>query len=133
MNRRIAPSLIQTYTSFMPNNDPINIAQRAVEVASDMQATNIVLLDIKDIASFADYFVVLSADNMRQINALVDDINLQLKKEGINIGHKEGTPESGWVLLDYGNVLIHIFSPVEREYYRLEELWNEAIPLVQVQ
>ena len=133
MNRRIAPSLIQTYTSFMPNNDPINIAQRAVEIASDMQATNIVLLDIKDIASFADYFVVLSADNMRQINALVDDINLQLKKEGINIGHKEGTPESGWVLLDYGNVLIHIFSPVEREYYRLEELWNEATPLVQVQ
>jgi len=117
----------------MPNNDPINIAQRAVEIASDMQATNIVLLDIKDIASFADYFVVLSADNMRQINALVDDINLQLKKEGINIGHKEGTPESGWVLLDYGNVLIHIFSPVEREYYRLEELWNEATPLVQVQ
>ena len=133
MNRPIAPSLIQTYTTFMPNNDPINIAQRAVEIASDMQATNIVLLDIKDIASFADYFVVLSADNMRQINALVDDINLQLKKEGIHIGHKEGTPESGWVLLDYGNVLIHIFSPVEREYYRLEELWNEATPLVQVQ
>ena len=117
----------------MSNTDPINIAQRAVEIASDMQATNIVLLDIKDIASFADYFVVLSADNMRQINALVDDINLQLKKEGIHIGHKEGTPESGWVLLDYGNVLIHIFSPVEREYYRLEELWNEATPLVQVQ
>ena len=117
----------------MPNTDPISIAQRAVEIASDMQATNIVLLDIKDIASFADYFVVLSADSMRQINALVEDINLQLKKEGISIGHKEGTSESGWVLLDYGNVLIHVFSPAEREYYRLEELWNEAIPLVQVQ
>lgn len=133
MDRPIAPSLIQTYTGFMPNTDPISIAQRAVEIASDMQATNIVLLDIKDIASFADYFVVLSADSMRQINALVEDINLQLKKEGIPIGHKEGTSESGWVLLDYGNVLIHVFSPAEREYYRLEELWNEAIPLVQVQ
>ena len=117
----------------MRNTDPIQIAQRAVELASDMQATNIISLDIKEIASFADYFVVLSADNMRLINALVSDIILQLKKEGILLGHKEGTSESGWILLDYGNVLIHIFSPEEREYYHLEELWNEAIPLLQVQ
>jgi len=117
----------------MPNTDPIKIAQRAVEIASDMQATNIILLDIKNMASFTDYFVMLSADSIRLINALVSDIILQLKKEGIHIDHKEGTSESGWVLLDYGNVLIHIFSPEEREYYRLEELWNEAIPLLQVQ
>lgn len=117
----------------MPTTEPIKIAQRAVELASDMQATNIILLDIREMASFADYFVVLSADNMRLINALVGDIILQLKKEGILLGHKEGTSESGWILLDYGNVIIHIFSPEEREYYRLEELWNEAIPLLQVQ
>ena len=117
----------------MPNNEPIKIAQRAVEIASDMQATNIMLLDIRELASFADYFVVLSADSIRLIDALVNDITLQLKKEDIHIGHKEGTSGSGWVLLDYGNVLIHVFSLVEREYYRLEELWNEAIPLLQVQ
>ncbi|SVD96873.1 uncharacterized protein METZ01_LOCUS449727, partial [marine metagenome] len=85
MGSTIGPLPIQTYTSFMPNTEPIKIAQRAVEIASDMQASNIVLLDIKNIASFADYFVVLSADSMRQINALVDDINLQLKQEGIRI------------------------------------------------
>ena len=117
----------------MPDTEPLQIAQRAVEIASDMQATDIILLDIQGVASFADYFVLLSADNMRQINALVDDIALQLKNEGIHIGHKEGTSESGWVLLDYGDVIIHVFSPEEREYYRLEELWREAIPLVQVQ
>lgn len=117
----------------MPNIEPLQIAQRAVEIASDKQATDIILLDIQSIASFADYFVLLSADSMRQINALVDDITLQLKTEGIRVGHKEGTSEGGWVLLDYGDVLIHVFSPEEREYYRLEELWKEAIPLVQVQ
>jgi ribosome-associated protein len=117
----------------MPNIEPLEIAQRAVEIASDKQATDIILLDIQGVATFADYFVLLSADSMRQINALVDDIALQLKTENIHIGHKEGTAEGGWVLLDYGDVLIHVFSPEEREYYRLEELWRDAVPLVQVQ
>jgi ribosome-associated protein len=125
--------LNQSYTNHMPNIGPLEVAQRAVEIASDKQATDIILLDIQGVATFADYFVLLSADSMRQINALVEDIALQLKTEDIHIGHKEGTPEGGWVLLDYGDVLIHVFSPEEREYYRLEELWKEAIPLVQVQ
>ena len=132
-NESIALTLVRPYTRFMPHTDPIKIAQRVVEISSDLQATNIILLDITDLASFADYFVVLTADSMRLINALVSDIVLQLKNEDIHIGHKEGTSESGWVLLDYGNVLIHVCSPEEREYYRLEELWNEAIPLLQVQ
>jgi ribosome-associated protein len=117
----------------MPTSESLKIAQRAVEIASDKQASDIILLDIQSIASFADYFVLLSADNMRLINSLVEDIALQLKLEGVNIMHKEGTVESGWVLLDYGDVLIHVFSPEERDYYRLEELWKEATPLVQVQ
>jgi ribosome-associated protein len=117
----------------MPTSESLKIAQRAVEIASDKQASDIILLDIQSIASFADYFVLLSADNMRLINSLVEDIALQLKLEGVNIMHKEGTIESGWVLLDYGDVLIHVFSPEERDYYRLEELWKEATPLVQVQ
>jgi ribosome-associated protein len=117
----------------MPISESLKIAQRAVEIASDKQASDIILLDIQSIASFADYFVLLSADNMRLINSLVEDIALQLKLEGVNIMHKEGTVESGWVLLDYGDVLIHVFSPEERDYYRLEELWKEATPLVQVQ
>ncbi len=117
----------------MPISESLRIAQRAVEIASDKQASDIILLDIQSMVSFADYFVLLSGDNVRLINSLVEDIALQLKLEGINIIHKEGTVESGWVLLDYGDVLIHVFSPEERDYYRLEELWKEATPLVQVQ
>lgn len=117
----------------MANEDPLRIAQRAVEIASDKQASNVVLLDIRGIADFADYFVLLSADSTRQINALIEDITLTLKSEGIPVNHREGAVQSGWVLLDYGDVLIHVFSPEEREYYRLEELWRAAVPLVHVQ
>ena len=117
----------------MANQDPLHVAQRAVEIASDKLASNVVLLDIRGIADFADYFVLLSADSARQINALVEDITLALKREGMPVNHREGTAQSGWVLLDYGDVLIHVFSPEEREYYRLEELWRGAVPLVHVQ
>lgn len=112
---------------------PLHIAQRAVEIASDLQASNIVLLDIRKIADFADYFVLLSADSARQINALIEAITITLKSEGTPVSHREGTVQSGWVLLDYGDVLIHLFSPEERQHYRLEELWREAVPLVHVQ
>ena len=91
------------------------------------------LLDIRGIAHFADYFVLLSADNSRQISALVEDITLSLKGDGITVSHREGTIQSGWVLLDYGHVVIHVFAPEERQYYRLEELWRAAVPLVHVQ
>lgn len=117
----------------MANAEPLQIAQRAVELASDKQASNIVLLDIRAIADFADYFVLLSADNPRQINALIEDITLALKTEGITVNHREGVVQSGWVLLDYGDVLIHVFSPEQRDHYRLEDLWREAVPLVHVQ
>ena len=117
----------------MVDAGPLRIAQRAVEIASDKQAANIILLDIRGVTEFADYFVLLSADNARQINALVEDITLELKSEGVLLGHREGTVQSGWVLLDYGGVLVHVFSPEEREYYRLEELWRDAVPLVHVQ
>ena len=117
----------------MPISRPLQIAQRAVGIASDKQASNIILLDIQGIATFADYFVLLSAESTRQINAVVEDITHELKNEGVQLGHREGTVESGWVLLDYGDVLIHVFSLEERDYYQLEEFWKEAIPLVQVQ
>ena len=122
-----------TIMPVMANAEPLRIAQRAVEIASDKQASNIVLLDIREIADFADYFVLLSADSARQINALIEDITVSLKSEGIPVNHREGAVQSGWVLLDYGDVLIHVFSPEEREYYRLEQLWREAVPLVHVQ
>jgi ribosome-associated protein len=115
------------------NLDSIEIARRAIEAASDKQAENLVLLDTRNICSFADYFVIGNGDSERQIDAIINEISVQLKKEGVMPYHIEGTPDSGWVLIDLGSVIVHIFSPAERDYYNLDELWGEAIPAVRIQ
>lgn len=115
------------------NLEGINIARRAVEIASEKQASNIVLLDVRDICTFCDYFVICSGDNERQIRTIYEDIEQSLKRESEITHHNEGTIDSGWMLLDYGDVIVHIFSDEEREYYRLDELWRDARPVIRIQ
>ena len=109
------------------------MARRVVEAASDKQAADIVLLDARGVCSFADYFVMCSGDSDRQIKAIYDEVGHTLKREGILPHHHEGTVDSGWLLLDYGDVIVHIFAPFEREYYQLDELWSQAVPVVRIQ
>ena len=104
-----------------------------VEALSDKQASNIVLLDTSAISDFADYFVICSADTSRQINAVRDEVEHVLKREGILPHHHEGTVDSGWLLLDYGDLIVHIFASPEREFYQLDELWSQANTLVRIQ
>ena len=104
-----------------------------VEAASDKQAIDIVLLDTGDVCSFADYFVICSGDSPRQIDAIRDEIEHVLKKQGVLPHHYEGSTDSGWLLLDYGGLVIHIFAPVERDYYQLDRLWSQASTLVRIQ
>lgn len=111
----------------------LDLAQRIVEVASDRQAQDVVLLDISQIASFADYFVICSGTSERQLKAIVDNVIETLEREGFHAVHTEGAPSSGWVLIDYGSVIVHVFAPEERDYYRLERLWGEAPTIVRVQ
>ena len=91
------------------------------------------LLDAREICSFADYFVICHGESDRQLHAVFDEVAHALKKEGVLPHHCEGTVDSGWLLLDFGDVIIHIFSPVEREYYQLDELWGEAKPVLRIQ
>ena len=111
----------------------MEVAHRAVEAVSDKQAVDIVLLDARGVCSFTDYFVICSGEAERQIKAIYEEVEHALKKEGILPHHREGALDSGWLLLDFGDVIVHIFAPFEREYYQLDELWNEAIPLVRIQ
>ena len=111
----------------------IELARRVVELASDKQASDIVLLDTRGICSFADYFVICSGDSERQIRAIYDELEHVLKKEGIPTRHREGTIDSGWLLLDIGEVIVHIFAPFEREYYQLDRLWGQASTIVRIQ
>jgi ribosome-associated protein len=104
-----------------------------VEIASDKQATNIVLLDVRDLCSFADYFVICAGDSQRQTRTILEEIEFSLKKEGVLPHHQEGGLDSGWLLLDYGDVIVHIFSVEERDYYNLDELWHEAKAVLRIQ
>jgi ribosome-associated protein len=104
-----------------------------VDIASEKQAANIVLLDVREICSFADYFVFCSSDNERQLRTIYDEIELNLKQKEVVPHHHEGTIESGWLLLDYGDVIVHIFGTAEREYYNLDELWGGARTVLRLQ
>ena len=91
------------------------------------------LLDTRGVCSFADYFVICSGESDRQIKAIYDEVGHVLKKGGILPHHYEGSVDSGWLLLDYGDVIVHIFAPLEREYYQLDKLWNQASTVLRIQ
>ena len=110
----------------------MEVAQFAVDVASDKLAEDIVLLDLRGLAPFTDYFLIMSAESSRQIEALEEDLTQALRQAGVQRHRREGTPASGWVLLDFSDVIIHIFSPEEREFYDLEQLWQRAPQVVRV-
>jgi ribosome-associated protein len=94
---------------------------------------DIVLIDLQDIAIFADYFVIRSGTPYRMIQAWVDSAIDQVKKEYKINARVEGQAEDGWMLVDYGDIILHIFSPQRRDYYQLEELWSEGKVLLHVQ
>jgi ribosome-associated protein len=112
--------------------ETLDLARKIVDIASEKQAVDIVLLDTQDVCSFADYFVICSGESNRQLKAIIDAISEQLKQENIKPMHEEGTPDSGWVLLDYGSVIVHIFDSFQRDYYQLEKLWENAPTKVRV-
>ena len=107
----------ETYDSYL------NLAKSAVTIASDKQATDILLIDISPVGTFADFFVFITVDNSRLMNALIDDLKVSMKNEGAELFHIEGETESGWVLMDFGGTIVHIFSPETRQYYDIDSLW----------
>lgn len=111
----------------------IEVARKAVEAASAKKAIDIVLLDAREVCSFADFFVICSGDSSRQLTAIADEVGHVLKKEGVLPHHREGDIDSGWLLIDYDDVTVHIFAPFEREYYQLDKLWSKATPVIKIQ
>ena len=90
-------------------------------------------MDISKVASFADYFVIASGQTVRQLEAMLESVDESLSPEGVRPQGHEGDADSGWVLLDYGDVIVHLFGQEERSYYDLEGLWHDATPVVRVQ
>jgi ribosome-associated protein len=112
---------------------PLDLARRIVELAEDKKAADIVLLDLGELTTLADAFVICSGGSERQIAAIADGIAEKLRDEGVKPIGREGTAESHWVLLDYGSVIVHVFTPPERDYYGLEKHWSGARVVVRVQ
>ena len=98
----------------------------AIDAAEELQASDIMLLDIRMYQTFADYFIILTADSTRQMRAVSESIHRSLKTQGTRLYSREGDHHSGWVLLDYGYLVIHLFSPEDREYFDLRGAWPEG-------
>ena len=115
------------------DRQPLDLARRIVELAEDKKAADIVLLDLGELTTLAYAFVICSGGSERQIDAIADGIIGGLRDEGVKPIGREGTPESHWVLLDYGDVIVHVFTPPERDYYQLEKHWSGARTILRVQ
>lgn len=113
-----------------PRLSPENLAQRAVDVLSEHKALDIALIDISRVTTLTYYFVIATAQSPLQFDALVEYLERDLGPRGVELRHREGSPESGWVLLDFGDIIVHLFTADQRDYYRLEELWGRTSPVV---
>ena len=112
---------------------PLELARRIVELAEDKKAAEIVLLDLGGLTTMADYFVICSGGSERQLEAIASGIISTLRDERIKPIGREGTSASHWILIDFGSVIVHVFTPPERDYYGLEKHWAEARTILRVQ
>lgn len=98
----------------------------ALRAASDKKALDPVVLDLREVANFTDYFIITSGANTRQVQAIADEAVEQLKKQGTRASRVEGYNAAEWVLVDYGDFILHVFEDKARKFYDLERLWREA-------
>jgi ribosome-associated protein len=99
---------------------------KALSAASDKKALEMVVLDLREVASFTDYFLITSGTNVRQVQAIADEVVEQLKKHGTRAARVEGYNTAEWVLVDYGDFIVHVFEDKARRFYDLERLWRDA-------
>lgn len=109
------------------------LAHHIVDVASDKKASDIVLLEVSGLTTIADYFVICSGASERQVQGVAEGLIEEGEKSGRRALGVEGLSAARWVLLDFGDVIAHVFTPEERAYYRLERLWGDAPVVVRVQ
>lgn len=102
------------------------LARRAGELLAEKKGENLVLLDVRGVTSVADFFLVVSGNSGPHLKALAESVDLGLKKEGSPAFRQSGDPQSGWIVLDFIDLVVHVFTPATRSYYDLERLWKDA-------
>ena len=110
----------------MKKLDSRNIAKLCRTIAEDKKAKDAIILDVRKISTVADYLLICSGTSEPQLKAISDEIERRLRDVGVRPRHHAGFPRSRWVVLDYGDVMVHIFHPELREHYDLEHLWGDA-------
>ena len=112
---------------------PEDYARFAAEFLSDRLGSDIVLIDVTGICSYADYFVIASGETDRHLDAMANDLIREIRKRGLHVGHREGDGRGGWVLLDFPGFVVHLFSAAKRDFYALEKLWARGTEVVRLQ
>ena len=97
-----------------------------VDAALDKKATRVTMLDLRGVGAFADFFVICTGTNIRQVQAIADAVEAKLKEQGLRPAHVEGYDRAEWVLMDYFDFIVHVFTPDTREFYSLDRLWGTA-------
>jgi ribosome-associated protein len=104
----------------------LELARMISRAALDKKAENLVILDVHELSSFTDYFVIMGGTSTRHVQGLAEAVDGELRAKKLKEGSTEGLQEGRWVLLDYGDVVVHVFYRDEREFYDLEGLWHDA-------
>lgn len=104
----------------------LETAKMAVKALDSKKALDIKVIKIQDISAIADYFVIVTGTSSTHVKALADEVEAQLDEAGISVSHVEGYRSNSWILLDYVDVVVHVFSDEAREYYDLERLWQDG-------
>jgi ribosome-associated protein len=110
--------------------DSLELTGKVTDLIFSKKGSDIKILDLRELTTIADYFVICSADSDVQVRAIADEIDKKLHEEGVRLWHKEGYKGLNWVLLDYVDVVVHVFKKSVREFYNLEKLWGDA-PLIE--
>jgi ribosome-associated protein len=113
----------------MPLINSSKLAYLIGTAAAEKKAQNIKLLNISDLSSITDYFVVCSGNSIIQVKAIADEIEDKMKLKEFEASHREGYQTARWILLDYGNVIVHVFHKEDREFYDIERLWADAVAI----
>jgi ribosome-associated protein len=120
----------------MKGEIPLNnlkVAHTIIDVLEDKKGEDILLLDIQEVSTISDYFIICSGTSDRMLDALVSSVQREVRERHQVRPRVEGDPQTGWVLADYGGIIVHFFAPDRREYYQLEDLWSEGKVVLHLQ
>jgi ribosome-associated protein len=106
--------------------DSLEMARLAAAALDDKKGGDIRILGVDDLTIIADYFVIATGSSVTQVRALADEAEYRLEQAGVKLRHREGMDKGGWIALDFGAVIVHVFQPAARDFYSLEKLWADA-------